>query len=798
MPKVIILGGGVAGLSAAHELIYRNFEVEVYEKNPNYVGGKARSIDYTNEGKYTRPLPGEHGFRFFPGFYQHITATMREIPFQKNDRTVSVFDNLVATQRIMIARYGKPPIITPSSFPRTRADIELLIKDITGGVNSGLSKEELKFFAERVWQLVTSCSDRRNNDYERISWWKFTEAEKFSESYRHLLVEGLTRTLVAAKAELASTKTGGDIFLQLLYCNTDPSIDTDRVLNGPTNEKWLNPWKEHLINKGVVIHQGVSATSVEYNQATGSISGITIQENNSSRQVTGDYYLLAVPVEKAAELINDSIIEVDNSLLTLKEMATSVAWMNGIQYFLNQDVPVNKGHVICSDSEWAITCISQTQFWEDYSISQMGNGEVKGVLSVDISDWQSPGKFTTNKTAEDCTRDEVEKEVWEQLKHSLNTEGIVISDEMKVDYYLDRDIQLIPSSQVSEHVLKNIEPLLVNRINSWDLRPNASTGIPNLFFASDYVRTHTDLATMEGANEAARRAVNGIIDATQSNLVKCPIQTLHEPFCFAPLKWYDQYRYNQGLNWTLHSPLWLKIITILLGFIYIFSGFVKSAYRKIGLQDESAFIVNSIFLTLGFAMLDAWLDWGTTSAFMLTFIMYGSICLHSFSKADSFMQRIIVLGTAAGFTELLANNWLIKGLHALNFPDHQPSFFSTPAYMPFAWALILVQIGYVGYIYSFKKSTTKAFILNFSLGILLIAVFNIVAKNAHWWEYAKSEHMLLQTPTFILLGNGLICAVLPFIFRQQLNSSTRISFLIGIGLGLWIFAAYLLSHILLG
>jgi hypothetical protein len=29
--------------------------------------------------------------------------------------------------------------------------------------------------------------------------------------------------------------------------------------------------------------------------------------------------------------------------------------------------------------------------------------------------------------------------------------------------------------------------------------------------ASDYVRTHTDLATMEGANEAARRATNAIL-----------------------------------------------------------------------------------------------------------------------------------------------------------------------------------------------------------------------------------------------------------------------------------------------
>ena len=53
----------------------------------------------------------------------------------------------------------------------------------------------------------------------------------------------------------------------------------------------------------------------------------------------------------------------------------------------------------------------------------------------------------------------------------------------------------------------------MNLVGSWALRPEATTAIPNLFLASDYVRTHTDLATMEGANEAARRAVNGLLDA---------------------------------------------------------------------------------------------------------------------------------------------------------------------------------------------------------------------------------------------------------------------------------------------
>jgi hypothetical protein len=39
------------------------------------------------------------------------------------------------------------------------------------------------------------------------------------------------------------------------------------------------------------------------------------------------------------------------------------------------------------------------------------------------------------------------------------------------------------------------------------------TGLGNLFLAADYVRTSTDLTSMEGANEAGRRAARGVLRA---------------------------------------------------------------------------------------------------------------------------------------------------------------------------------------------------------------------------------------------------------------------------------------------
>ena len=98
MKRVVVLGGGVAGMSAAHELAERGFAVSVYERR-GALGGKARSVPVPRTAVGPRPpLPGEHGFRFFPGFYRHVTDTMKRIPYGANTR--GVYDNLVDSTRV--------------------------------------------------------------------------------------------------------------------------------------------------------------------------------------------------------------------------------------------------------------------------------------------------------------------------------------------------------------------------------------------------------------------------------------------------------------------------------------------------------------------------------------------------------------------------------------------------------------------------------------------------------------------------------------------------------------------------
>jgi len=283
-------------------------------------------------------------------------------------------------------------------------------------------------------------------------------------------------------------------------------------------------------------------------------SAIVKNEKGEELVVAADYYVLAVPVECAAPLMNDEIVKADPTLSAVIALAHSVSWMNGIQFYLNEDVKINHGHVIYCDSEWALTSISQIQFWKDYELKDRFNGKVKGILSVDISDWRTT-KYE-DVFAEDCEPNKVKELVWAQLKKSLNVEGkIVLRDEQIEHWYLDRDIKWMPADKKDE----DKEPLLVNTINSWGLRPEAFTAIPNLFLSADYVRTFTDLATMEGANESARRAVNSIITASGKNVPLCKIWPLKEPLFLAPLRWLDYKRWAKGLPWSEHIPLWMKI-----------------------------------------------------------------------------------------------------------------------------------------------------------------------------------------------------------------------------------------------
>jgi uncharacterized protein with NAD-binding domain and iron-sulfur cluster len=542
--RVAILGGGVAGMSAAHELTERGFNVVVYELR-SIPGGKARSMPVPDSGQADGPpLPGEHGFRFFPGFYRHIPDTMSRIPYGKK----TVLDNLVATSETEIGRVGQSPVFVPAHYPATPQDLLTTFRFFFGS-QLGLTTDDLRYYVERLLVLLTTCMPRRFAEYEGIAWWSFIGADdpRRSEAYRKYCADGVTRTCVAARANEMSARTGGYILLQLLFDLARPGAQVDQVLNGPTNDIWIDPWLKYLKERGVDYR--TEAEVVAIHCADSRITGLTISEKGSQLQATADYYIAALPVEVMEPLVTEAMKKADPRLAQLGQLKK--AWMNGILFYLARDVPLVRGHTLYIDSQWSLTSISQQQFWPDFQLANCGNGTVHGVLSVDVSDWDTPG--IGGKKAIECTRaTEIADEVWEQLKRHLNKDKVRLDDSNLVRTFLDPDV-VFPNPQ---GVPVNLEPLLINTIGSWEYRPKAKTAIANFFLASDYVRTNTDLATMESANEAARRAVNAILQAESSPAKRCKVWRLEEPWIFAPLRGYDRWRFKRGLP---HDPRLIRL-----------------------------------------------------------------------------------------------------------------------------------------------------------------------------------------------------------------------------------------------
>ena len=532
-PWVVVLGGGVGGMSAAHELRERGLPVTVLEKR-SIPGGKARSMPVPDSATGDRrDLPGEHGFRFFPGFYEHLPDTMKRIPYDSNRN--GVYDNLVVAPATTMARSGRPDITVPlAKLDVTLANANEVFASVFRSV-FGLADDEAAYFSSQMAVFLTSCDARRVAEFEQQDWWSFVGADRFSEDYRRLLVVGATRNTVAARAEQASVRTIGLVMARFLnQLITDNKLD--RLLDGPTNDVWIQPWLDHLRAKGVDYH--LDATVQEIRVGAGGIEGVIVDRGNGAERIEADEYVLATPIEVTQRLVPARLAARAPELANLRHLKTE--WMNGIQYHLRERAPIVAGHVNYVDSPWALTSISQQQFWDRFDLAtDFGDGTVHDIVSIDISNWDAPG-IVHRKPATACTADEIAEEVWAQMKAHLD-DSAALPDDLPQSWFLDPAIRFPRPGHAA-----NDEPLLVNTVGSWANRPDARTTVPNLFLASDYVRTTTDLATMEGANEAARRAVNAILAKHRLDEEPCELFVIEEPSFLASLRQTDETRFDRG------------------------------------------------------------------------------------------------------------------------------------------------------------------------------------------------------------------------------------------------------------
>jgi uncharacterized protein with NAD-binding domain and iron-sulfur cluster len=607
--KVVVIGGGVAGLSAAHELAERGFAVHVYERKAVF-GGKARSIEFSPAAGVT--LNGEHGFRFFPGFYQHVTNTMDRIPAAGGAAGDTVFKHLVRLSSLRaigdVARDPVQGVLPLKPLWRAFGDWVAFLPSFTqvtpGPDRKPLTGSDLGFFARRIWRFWSACPERRQAEFEGIPWSEFVDAKR-SDAYNKYLCVGLTRNLVACKAETASALTVGTIGFQLLKDAASGllrSTSLDRVLDGPTSHVWIEPWVHHLQTKfGVVFHASRELSSIAVTNGPSGpvVSSLEMSETPVNRgpeavaraercqkvadelaelapeeaheklaqgdqpnreKITADYFVFAIPVEQMNTYVTREVAAAVPEWRTLPELAKSVEWMNGVVFYLTQKSAIPTAHTDFIDSDWALTSIFQDDdIWPQWQIMRGNDPQIRQMLSVDVSNWTTPRTRGPHlgQSASELTRLDVVEEVWAQVKAGVaGRSGYQVSDASRKYWFIDDSIQERLDTRKAltfrrshahrkrKRLLTNAEPLLVNEVGTRRLRPNASGSLGNAVLASDYVLTETDLATMEGANEAARRAVNAILTKEGcTNL--CELFPLEEPLEF--VRNWDRKRFEKGL-----------------------------------------------------------------------------------------------------------------------------------------------------------------------------------------------------------------------------------------------------------
>ena len=505
---VAVLGGGVGGLSAAHELARRGYDVTVYESSRS-VGGKARSQSVGGTGTSGRKdLPGEHGFRFFPSFYRHVIATMQDIqvPGGTVAGRIKRSDDMGMAEEHASYVFRRHP-------PRELGDFFDIVKTIGEFFEqTDVPEQDVARFAHKMLGYMVSCEERRLAIHEKQSFWDFLEGDKYSPTFQKYIAT--TRFMVAMDPKKGSARTVATKAIQILTDFFVNGTHTDGVLDGPTSERWLDPWHTYLAGPAMNVRFRFGMSVEELLLSGRRITGVRMGDGSV---VQADHYVLALPLDRAVPLITNPLASADPALAALRRVGGATSWMVGAQYFLNERLDVCRGHVAYPDSAWALSSVCQGQFWDgSIDLSRYGDGTVKDILSVDISNWDAPSP-RLGKSARECTKDEILDEVWAQLRDAL-----VIDPSAVVHRHLDENIVFGPGG------CTNTTPLLVHPPKSWFDRPPADLTIENLFLASDYVKTNTDLASMEGANEAARRAVNAILDTDGSTEVPCRIWSMEE------------------------------------------------------------------------------------------------------------------------------------------------------------------------------------------------------------------------------------------------------------------------------
>jgi uncharacterized protein with NAD-binding domain and iron-sulfur cluster len=458
---VLVIGGGISGLTAAHELAERGLRVLVLEKG-SALGGKAMS--YVTD---THGLPGEHGIHIFPTFYANLLDVLARIPLNHADPKAGCVSDRLVSLRV----WGEPPGRTSRTGWRDRADGFLMR---LGVLNLGLIS-----------------SQRSRQRYTKISFRDYFDGRSRTDQTQKIYFSR-PQVLLAARGDVCDAATLCDIGFSMSFCSR---ADVYRTLAAPTHAAWFGPWRAYLENAlGVRFRYGAEVEDV----VLGEDGGVVAVRDRARVTYRARYYVLCVHVEALQAIVarNPRLLAVAPMLRGIGSLHT--AEYGGMQLFLRGRAPHMNRILLIPDHPWLCVALDQSSYFEPREEHCKGFT----VVSTIIADWDRPGQFI-KKTARACTPREWADEMLAVLKARFPE-----ADFQMEGFFIDPTLKYDPAKG-----WRCTSGLFISKTGTFCHRPVPGFCGPNLLLAGDYTRTaHVLTASMESACESGRRAAKAILD----------------------------------------------------------------------------------------------------------------------------------------------------------------------------------------------------------------------------------------------------------------------------------------------
>ncbi|MDX1931522.1 MAG: hypothetical protein SFU56_02840 [Capsulimonadales bacterium] len=157
-------------------------------------------------------------------------------------------------------------------------------------------------------------------------------------------------------------------------------------------------------------------------------------------------------------------------------------------------------------------------------------------------------------------------------------------------------------------------------------------------------------------------------------------------------------------------------------------------------------------LTIALVFRQPWSD-GKTAA-LLGIVNTSLLTAYALFRRDRPFARLLVFGAVFGLVELVADALCVRFTGTLDYsPAKSPMILESPWWMPVAWMVVSIQIGYLGSRMIDRFGEWTGAFLTALLGAVNIPFYEEMARYANWWQYRDCRMLPgTHTPLYIILA----------------------------------------------